>query len=125
MERFVLLGSILLAIVLAGFYGAYHYGRRTKRFRWSEYLAIVIWPILAILVLSYLIDIRVLTLFFVSCGVGFLLEYLVGLTYHKTLNQRLWTYNRSSIHGYTSLLSIPLWGVVGVAFWFLGKMIGL
>lgn len=121
----IVLGIIFISVSLAGFYLAYLYGRKTKRFRWSEYVAIIIWPIICVFVMAYLIDIRILVLFIISCGVGFLLEYILGLTYHKTLNKKLWEYKRLSVHGYSSILSIPVWGIAGVVFWFLGQMIGL
>lgn len=119
------LGAIFILITLLGFYLAYLYGRKTKRFRWSEYIAIIILPIILVIVLAIIVDSRILSLFVVSCAVGFFLEYLVGLVYHKTLNRRLWEYKRLSINGYSSLLSIPIWGVAGCVFWFIGKMLGL
>jgi len=125
MEKLILLGVIFLFVTLAGFYLAYLYGRKTKRFRWSEYMAILIWPILFVIALAYFIDVRILSLFLLSSFVGFVLEYVVGFTYHKTLNEKLWHYERLSIGGYTSLLSIPIWGVAGVIFYFLSKMLGL
>jgi uncharacterized membrane protein len=125
MEKLSLLGAIFLSICLIGFYLAYLYGRKTKRFRWSEYMAILIWPVLFVVAFAYFFNVRIFILFLISSFVGFVLEYVVGLTYHKTLNRRLWNYGRLSIGGYTSLLSIPIWGVAGVIFWFLGKMVGL
>ena len=125
MEKLVSFGFIFIVVSLVGFYLAYLYGRKTKRFKWTEYGAILAGPVLSIIILAVLIDIKILTLFLVSASVGFLLEYVVGLTYHKTLNKRLWRYERLSIDGYSSLLSVPIWGIAGVIFWFLGKMIGL
>ena len=125
MEQITLLGFIFIVLTLIGFYLAYLYGHKTKRFRWSEYISIIILPMLFIMALTYFVDVRILSLFLISCAVGFVLEYLVGFVYHKVLNQRLWTYSRLSINGYTSLLSIPVWGIAGVIFWFLSKMVGL
>ena len=125
MEKLVSFGFIFIVVSLVGFYLAYLYGRKAKRFKWTEYGAILAGPVLSIIILAVLIDIKILTLFLVSASVGFLLEYVVGLTYHKTLNKRLWRYERLSIDGYSSLLSVPIWGIAGVIFWFLGKMIGL
>lgn len=125
MEQLTLFGAIYIAIMLLGFYLAYLYGHRTKNFKWPEYLAIVIWPIIFVLGLIYYFGLRILILFVLSSFAGFFMEYIIGLTYHKTLNKRLWEYRRLSVSGYTSLLSIPLWGVAGVLFWFLSKMVGL
>lgn len=125
MNEITLLGTLFLGITSIGFYFAYLYGRKTKKFRWSEYYAIIILPVLCILFFSFYYDSKLLILFFVSSAVGFISEYVIGLVYHKTLNKRLWHYDRLSLNGYTSLLSIPLWGVAGIIFWFLSKFVGL
>jgi uncharacterized membrane protein len=124
-NNFTIFGSVFISIMLVGFYLAYLYGRKTKQFRWSEYTAIIILPIISIFIFAYLIDVKIINVFVISSFVGFVLEYILGLTYHKTLNKRLWTYDRFSVQGYTSLLSIPLWGIGGATFWFLIKMLGL
>lgn len=64
-------------------------------------------------------------MFIASAIVGSVAEGFVGFVYDKVLNKRLWTYNRLSIKGYTSLLSIPIWGIAGILFWFISKFIGL
>lgn len=125
MAKIFFIGILFNFLSLVGFYLAYLYGRKTKKFRWSEYLAIIILPLACISFLSYLEGFKILILFILSCFVGFALEYIVGLTYHKTLNERLWKYNRFGFGGYTSFLSLPLWGIAGIVFYFLGKMIGL
>lgn len=125
MEKIYYYGLLFIAITFIGFYFAYLYGHKTKNFRWSEYFAIIIWPILSIIAFAFVVDARILNLFLISAFFGFLLEYIVGLAYHKTLNKRLWVYQRLSLNGYTSLLSIPLWGIAGVLFWFLSKVVGL
>jgi uncharacterized membrane protein len=125
MDQLTYLGIIAVFFCLVGFYLAYLYGRKTKQFRWSEYLAIIVWPLLCVLALAYFVDVKILTLFFASAFIGFVLEYVLGLTYHKTLNKKLWHYERLSVGGYTSLLSIPIWGVVGVVFWSVGEILGL
>jgi hypothetical protein len=118
-------GYLFIAICFVGFYLAYLYGHKTKLFRWSEYFAIIILPIFCIIYLAWQIDFRILNLFVISALAGFFLEYIIGLTYHKTLNKRLWKYKRLDLNGYTSLLSVPLWGIAGVAFWLFSKMVGL
>lgn len=120
-----LLFFVFLSVCLVGFYLAYLYGRKTWRFHWGEYIAIIILPILCLVYLSVFYDLRILTLFLISSFLGFFLEYVIGLTYHKTLNRRLWKYHKYSVGGYTSLLSLPLWGIGGVVFWLLGSALGL
>lgn len=124
-DKLAVIGFIFLVLTLVGFYLAYLYGHKTKKFRWSEYFAIIFWPLLFVLFLSYSVDSKILGLFIVGSAVGFVLEYILGLTYYKVLNQKLWRYNRLSINGYTSLLSIPIWGIACVIFWFLSKIVGL
>jgi uncharacterized membrane protein len=125
MNKFIISGFILILVTLMGFYLAYLYGRRTKKFRWREYIAIIILPIISIFIFAYFIEIKIISFFLISSFLGFIWEYLVGLIYHRIFDERLWTYNRLNIHGYTSLLVIPLWGIAGVLCWFLSKMVGL
>ncbi len=88
-------------------------------------MAILTIPLFCIIYLIYLFGLKILVLFFLSSLLGLFLEYVVGLAYYKTLNKKLWVYQQLSISGYTSLLSIPIWGVAGVIFWLLSKIIGL
>ncbi len=107
-----------------GFFLAYLYGRKTTDFRWSEYLAMIAAPLVFIVVASIYLDKRIFSMFLISSAIGFLAEGIIGFTYDKILGKRLWTYNRLSVGGYTSYLSIPLWGVAGVIFLFVSKLIG-
>lgn len=117
---------LILAIVsIGGFVGAYLFGRKTKNFRWSEYIALLAAPVFGSLSLSYFYGVKIIYLFLISSVVGFILEYSVGLAYHKTLNKRLWTYDRYSVGGYTSFLTFPMWGVVGIIFWLISRYIGI
>ena len=125
MNEITILGLIFTSVCLIGFYGAYLYGRNVKRFRWSEYIAIIICPLISIAILIFTVDLMIFNLFIISMILGTSFEYLFGLVYEKTLNRKLWKYEKFSIHGYTSLLSIPVWGIAGVVFWFIGKSIGL
>jgi len=125
MENINIISVSFLIVILLNSVFACFYGQKTKVFKWREYFAILICPLLFIVALAYFVDIKILSMFLISSFVGFAMEYGAGLVYHKTLNRRLWTYGRLSLHGYTSPLSIPLWGIVGVGFWLISKMIGL
>ena len=116
---------LFITISFLGFFLAYLYGRKTKRFLWREYIALLAIPTICTLILAIRYSFRILLIYFVSAVVGFSLEYFLGLAYHKTLNKRLWTYDnhRYSIDGYTSLLTLPMWGIAGVFFWMLGRFI--
>lgn len=125
MDKITILGLVCSSICLVGFYLAYLYGRCTKKFLWKEYVAIIVWPLLSVIILMFFIGIDLLKLFVISMIVGTIFELLLGFVYEKVLNQKLWKYNQFSIKGYTSLLSIPLWGIAGVVFWSIGKIVGL
>jgi uncharacterized membrane protein len=114
-------------IVIVGVYLAYLYGRNTKEFHWSEYIALLAALTLIVFLKAYLIDIKILYLYLLSAIVGFILEYSLGLAYHKTLNRKLWVYDSHaySLSGYTSWLTLPMWGIAGVIFWTVGKIVGL
>lgn len=121
--KYSVIALLLLVVSLGGIFGAYLFGRRTKRFRWSEYIALLSAPVLGSLSLSYFYGRGIIYLFLISSIVGFVLEYSLGFAYHKTLNKRLWTYDRYPVGGYTSLLTFPMWGVAGIVFWLLIKFI--
>lgn len=121
----ILLSFVYITLTFLGFYLAYLYGRKTKQFIWKEYLAIMFLPTILIFLLVYFYGIKILALFLISSFSGFFLEYIFGLTYHKTLNKRLWEYKKFSVNGYTSLLVIPVWGIAGIYFFMLAKMIGI
>ncbi len=117
--------TALTLVSVGGFYLAYLYGRKTKRFRWSEYVPLLAAPVGSIGVLAYVYNTKILYLFVVSAVIGLLFEYGVGKFYHMTLNRRLWTYSRYSLNGYTSWLAAPMWGIAGVVFWLLSSGVGL
>lgn len=125
MTQWLLFEFLLLLFTLGGFYIAYLYGHKVKRFRWSEYIALLILPTLFVFISAYYIDRKILIFFILSSAAGFFMEYMIGLAFHKTLNRKLWRYERLSVGEYTSLLSIPVWGIAGVMFYFLSKIIGL
>lgn len=116
---------LFVTVSLFGFFLAYLYGRETKDFKWSEYVAMIIIPVSFVVFLSFYYDRNIMKMFLYSAITGFLVEGVLGFVYHKVLNKRLWEYSKLSVLGYTSLLSIPLWGVGGVVFWFIGKFAGL
>jgi len=122
-EAWLALG--LLLVMFGGFSFAYRYGHKTKKFRLREYVAIIVWPIVAVIILALVYGGKILSLYCVSALFGFFAEYGFGFLYEKVLNSKLWTYHRLSVGGYTSLLSIPVWGAAGVIFWVLSKVVGL
>lgn len=63
MESLTTLGFTFSIISLIGFYLAYLYGHKTKVFRWSEYIAIMIWPLLSIIGLAYFVSAKIILYF--------------------------------------------------------------
>lgn len=124
-DQLTIIGAIFLGVTLLGFYLAYLYGHHRKSFKWDEYIAIIFFPVVFVFVLASYIGSKIIALFVISAMVGETFEYIAALAYHKTIHRQLWEYKVMSIHGYTSLLNIPMWGICGVMFWFLSKMVGL
>ena len=77
--------------------------------------------------ISYLIVVlrvgaSLIYVFLIFSLVGTFLEGLIGYFYHNIVGQRLWTYHRYALKGYTSFLSIPIWGLGGAMSWLLAKI---
>jgi len=125
MIRLNFLGLIFLVLILVGYYLAYLYGHRTKKFNWGEYFSIIFWPSLFVVALAYFVDGKIIRLFVVSCFIGLGLEYSLGLAFHMIMGKHLWIYRRFDLDGYTSWLCLPIWGIAGVIFWYLGRIVGL
>jgi hypothetical protein len=104
----------ILAIFFAGLYAAALYGRRTRKFYWSEYVVVTTLPSFALLWTWYRIGPEAVYMYAITCFAGPILEYTLGRAYHFTIGKRLWTYKTSRLGGYTSLLVIPYWGLVGI-----------
>ena len=115
----------LLIISFIGACIAYFYGRKTNHFKWSEYLLLLCAPIGASIYLMGVHGVQLFYLFAISALIGFCLEYTLGFFYHKVLGERLWTYGKHNVGGYSSLLTFPMWGVAGIVFWLIAKSVGL
>lgn len=116
-----------LSIFIGGLLLACWYGRKTKRFRWSEYIALFLLPSLFLIWLIFNHGLVVLMFCLGTAVLGTLFEGLIGWAYHKTIASKFWEYKRLPIfgQGYTSWLALPFWGFVGVVFFLLMKVFGL
>ncbi len=114
----------VIAIVLM-FIFAYWYGRKTKEWRWSEYLFMAAAPFIGMITLAYFEGTRIITFFLLSALVGFIAEFLLGLLCEKTLGRKLWIYRKLSLGGHSSLLSLPFWGGAGIIFLALARLLNL
>lgn len=92
-------------------------------FKFYRYLFLVSVPIIITLIMSRMIDASILKFFIIFALLGTILEYCIGYSYKMVVGQKLWSYYRYSIKGYTSLLSIPLWGLCGSMMYLLVRAI--
>ncbi len=119
----IVAGGIMLESIFQQLYFKYT-GKKLKKyhFSWSKYFCLLIPIIIAVVLYTIKFSASIVIVFLLFSLIGTFLEWLIGYLYHAIMGQRLWTYHRKSIGGYTSLLSIPLWGLAGVLFWLLAKL---
>ncbi len=96
---------------------------RVVHFKLSRYLFLLSVPVLAVLVMSLTVSVSILKYFLIFAVLGTVLEYCIGFSYQTVVGQRLWVYNKYSIAGHTSLLSVPLWGLCGALIYLLSKTV--
>lgn len=113
----LLTGTALLEVFISKAHYAFTGKRfRAYRFSFARYLLILIPPLVAVSYLVVIGDVResFIKIFLTFAAIGTLLEWLIGFLYRTVVGQRLWSYHRYSIGGYTSFLVIPYWGFVGI-----------
>ncbi len=81
---------------------------------------------LTALSLAFFCGPRYLLLMLVFAAVGFATEYVYGRTMTLFFDRALWTYNHWRIDGgHTSFVTLPLWSLGGLYFWFIASGLGL
>ena len=90
---------------------------RLDAMTWLKYLVLMIFPWFAVVMVFRQLGLIVFNVYFAFSFLGAFFEWLIGFSYHQIVGERLWTYHKYSINGYTSWLSLPLWGLAGVLFW--------
>ncbi len=90
--------------------------QRTIHFSIGRYLFLLLVPLLSVLFMTFIHGLSIIQAYILFAIVGTLLEWLVGFSYHQIVGQKLWTYHRYSLTGYTSFLATPIWGLAGVLF---------
>lgn len=90
--------------------------KRHAKFTWRHYLFYVSFPLSVSAFIIYSYDNRLALVFVGSMVLGTVFEWLLGYYYHDIVGQKLWTYKKYAISGYTSWLAMPLWGFAGVLF---------
>jgi len=61
-------------------------------------------------------------MFVLSCIVGFVVEFLGGWGFYALLGQFIWIYPASPLLT-SSLVVVPLWGVIGLIFLYVWKYV--
>lgn len=116
---FVLLSLMFIEIGLKKLYFlVFNKHTKVNHFSWGKYFYFITVPFLASFYFFSKFTSGFLVLFFSFLILGTFAEWLVGFVYNKVTGQRLWTYHKYHIGHYTSLLSMPIWGLAGVLFWF-------
>lgn len=120
-EYLYLTGAYLL-LATAGAVLAYWYGKNTRRFYWSEYWAMLAAPLLGVAALAYWFGFQFIYVFFFGALFLATLEWFTGFAYHNIMGARLWRYERHALPGgYTSYLTLPIWGSGMVLLWLIMK----
>jgi uncharacterized membrane protein len=96
---------------------------RINHFAFSRYIYLLLMPIIGVISSWYLVGSSIITIFITFSLIGPFFEWIIGYAYNSIVGQRLWTYHRYAVNGYTSLLTIPFWGLGGVLFYFLARII--
>lgn len=96
--------------------------QRTAFFPLADTSIFFFLPAVSLIVLVAHVGMSLLYVFVVFALAGTAFEWLIGFFYHQIIGQRLWTYHRYTISGYTSFLSVPFWGLAGVFFWLLSQV---
>jgi uncharacterized membrane protein len=114
----VFVGGILLEIAAVRLHFALtktHF--KEHQFSLRKYLLLILLPLVACAIILNKEGWDLLSIFIAFSVLGTALEWFVAFGYHKIMGERLWTYHRYSITEYTSLLSIPFWGIAGILAW--------
>ncbi len=99
-----------------------HTHLKTHHFTLSKYILSLFFPFIVLFLIYANLGYSILHVYIVFSILGAFFEYLAGWWYYKVMGSRLWTYNKYSIHKYTSFLAIPLWGFLGVILYLLVKL---
>ena len=89
---------------------------KKHHYSFGKYVYFLVLPILIVLYFTKGNELNFMGVFIGFAVLGTLAEWVIGFFYHMIVGQRLWTYHRYSITGYTSFLSIPIWGLSGLIF---------
>lgn len=121
------LGLMLISFIFEIGFSKLHFHlnktSKSRKFNLARYIIFLFFPLLTTFIAAYLSSLPFIYVFFAFAFLGTFLEWTIGYAYNKVMGIKMWKYYRWSIGGYTSLLSIPIWGMAGVFFWLLVRAI--
>ena len=115
-------GGVLFELILFKLFVVVVQPRSSTQSILLKYCYLLSLPLLAVLVVMQRTGIVVLYVFVITSLVGTLFEWLAGFSYKHITGEHLWTYHRYTVSQYTSMLSVPMWGLAGVLLWLLARV---
>lgn len=120
-------GIVIAGVFIEVLFSQFHYLLTKKHmkhyhFSFGRYIFLMLFPLIATILLTVSAGATLIKMFIAFAVIGTFFEWLIGYSYHMVVGQRLWTYHRLGLSGYTSLLSIPLWGFAGAVFYLLARV---
>ena len=122
---FILLaiGGVVFEGIFSLLYNKHTKNKYKKHFKFARYLFLLLFPMFGTLVSFFIAGFSAIKIFILFSFMGPALEWCIGYSYQAIVGQKLWTYHRYSITGNTSLLAIPFWGLAGLLFYYIARMI--
>ena len=115
-------GFLLETFLIEIFFALMKERKKANHYSFWKYAFALVSPTIATFLAFLSIGIEVFIVFSIFSVVGTLGEWITGYGLHKILGQRIWTHHLFILGCYTSLLSVPLWGFLGIFFWLLARV---
>lgn len=120
----IFIGGLILELIFSKAYRrVFGTNHKTYNIVLSRYAFFLSFPIVAVLITIIQFGNSALVSFVVFAVLGTFLEWFMGFGYHRIVGGYLWTYHHYPIGKYTSVLSIPIWGMGGVLAFLLTRLI--
>jgi len=116
-------GAVLEVIIVEGHYWFFKKHFKENHYTLRKYLFLLVFPLLGLILLTGTSGLSIIADFLIFGILGTALEGIIGWAYHMIVGQRLWTFHKYSIYQYTSWLSIPIWGFIGIVFYLLAQVL--
>jgi uncharacterized membrane protein len=113
----LILTVVIFLIFILFWFFAYFFKR--NKFQKTSLIFFISAPIISFLFTLNYYGIKIIYIFISFIIFGTLGEFCFGYLYHKIFKKKLWEYKTMKLgkNGYTSLLSVPFWGMAGLMFW--------